>query len=131
MRIGEVAARAGVNIETLRYYERRGLLREPERHASGYRAYPEDSVKVVRFIKRAQELGFSLADIEELLRLAEGGPESCRDVRALANAKIEDMERRIATLQAMRRSLLALVRTCNRRGDDRECPLLSAIEETA
>ena len=131
MRIGEVAARAGVNIETLRYYERRGLLKAPERQGSGYRAYAEGSVKIVRFIKRAQELGFTLADIDGLLRLAEGGPESCREVRALATAKIEDLEERIATLQAMRESLQALVRTCNRRGTKRECPLLSAIEAMA
>ena len=131
MRIGEVAARAGVNVETLRYYERRGLLAEPARRPSGYRSYDERSVRVVRFIKRAQELGFTLADIEELLRLAEGGSASCHEVRALANAKVVDLEGRIATLEAMRRSLLSLVRTCNRRGDSRECPLLEAIEGSA
>jgi Hg(II)-responsive transcriptional regulator len=131
MRIGEVASRAGVNVETLRYYERRGLLSEPERQPSGYRSYAEKSVRVVRFIKRAQELGFTLADVEELLRLAEGGPESCREVRELATAKIEDMDRRIATLRAMKRSLTALLKTCNRRGRNRECPLIEAIEETA
>ena len=131
MRIGEVASQAGVNVETLRYYERRGLLREPERRRSGYRAYPEDAVRVVRFIKRAQELGFSLADVEELLRLASGGPETCAEVRALASRKIEDLDRRLATLRAMRSSLVTLVRTCARRGPKRECPLLEAIEETA
>jgi Hg(II)-responsive transcriptional regulator len=132
MRIGEAAARAGVNIETLRYYERRGLLREPARQASGYRAYDEDSVRVVRFVKRAQELGFSLADVEELLRLAAGNaPASCREVRALATAKIGDLDRRIATLGAMRASLVDLVRTCNRRGRKRECPLIEAIQEQA
>jgi Hg(II)-responsive transcriptional regulator len=131
MRIGEVATRAGVNVETLRYYERRGLLSEPTRQASGYRAYDEEAVRVVRFIKRAQELGFTLAEVEGLLRLADGGPESCREVRALATVKIEDMDRRIATLQAMKRSLVALVQTCNRRGKNRECPLIEAIEETA
>ncbi len=132
MRIGEVASRAGVNVETLRYYERRGLLREPDRQTSGYRAYDAEAVRVVRFIKRAQELGFTLADIEDLLRLADGeGPESCREVRSMATAKIEDMERRIETLQAMRASLVALVKTCHRKGSKRECPLIEAIEETA
>jgi Hg(II)-responsive transcriptional regulator len=127
MRIGQVARSAGVNIETLRYYERRGLLPEPQREASGYRLYPEDSVQVVRFIKRAQQLGFTLDDIEGLLRLAGGGPSSCREVRALAAAKIADMEERIEMLQAMRRSLLALVDTCHRRSGGRECPLIEAI----
>ena len=131
MRIGQVAARAGVHVETLRYYERRGLLKEPARKPSGYRAYRDDSVRVVRFIKRAQELGFTLTDIGELLRLAEGGPESCREVRELARAKLEDIGRRIETLQSMRRSLTALVRTCSRRGANRECPLFDAIEEPA
>src|SRR5215470_9819706 len=98
MRIGEVAARASVHVETLRYYERRGLLREPRRQPSGYRSYGEESVHLVRFIKRAQELGFTLANIQELLRLAQGGPESCREVRALAIAKIEDMDRKIRIL---------------------------------
>ena len=89
MRIGEVAAQAGVNVETLRYYERRGLLREPERQQSGYRAYPEDAVRIVLFIKRAQELGFTLADVQVLLHLAAGGPGTCREVRTLATAKID------------------------------------------
>lgn len=129
MRIGEVAARARVNIETLRYYERRGLLREPKRERSGYRAYSEDAVRIVRFIKRAQELGFTLADVEVLLHLAAGGPATCREVRALATAKTEDLDRRIETLRAMRRSLLMLVKTCDRRGSERNCPLLESIEE--
>lgn len=131
MRIGEVASRAGVNVETLRYYERRGLLREPDRRPSGYRSYGEESVRVVRFIKRAQVLGFTLNDIDDLLRLAGHGRQSCQEVRALATAKIEDMDRRIATLEAMRASLVALVRTCATRSEPTECPLLEAIEEKA
>src|SRR5262249_40809564 len=109
MRIGEVAARASVHVETLRYYERRGLLREPKRQPSGYRSYGEDSVRLVRFIKRAQVLGFTLSEIEELMRLAEGGPESCREVRAVTRAKIQDLDQRITSLVAMRRSLVGLV----------------------
>ncbi len=69
LKTGEVAARAGVNIQTLRYYERRGLIQEPTRRASGYREYPQDAVRVIRFIKRAQDLGFTLTEIEELLRM--------------------------------------------------------------
>jgi Hg(II)-responsive transcriptional regulator len=127
MRIGEVASRAGVHIETLRYYERRGLLPEPAREASGYRRYPDDSVQIVRFIKRAQQLGFTLGDVEDLLRLAGGGPSSCKEVRTLARVKIADMEQKIETLEAMRRSLEALVDTCHRHVGDRQCPLIQEI----
>ena len=78
LRIGQVASLAGVNIQTLRYYERRGLLREPERRHSGYRAYPPDTVALIRFIKRAQELGFSLSEVEELLHLRQDRESACR-----------------------------------------------------
>jgi DNA-binding transcriptional MerR regulator len=87
MRIGEAAERAGVNIQTLRYYERRRLLAEPERSESGYRAYTPDDVRVVRFIKQAQELGFTLTDVAALIRLSAGVPRSCNAVRKLAHEK--------------------------------------------
>jgi Hg(II)-responsive transcriptional regulator len=128
MRTGQVAAEAGVNVQTLRYYERRGLLAQPSRQESGYRVYGPDAVRTVRFIKRAQELGFSLGDAEALLDLAAGGPESCEAARELADQKIADLDRRIADLQAMRDSLRRLAATCLRPPDDRECPLLGALE---
>ena len=128
MRTGEVAAQAGVNAQTLRYYERRGLLREPERRESGYRVYGPDAVRTVRFIKRAQELGFGLRDAETLLGLAAGGPERCDAARALAEEKIGELERRIADLAAMRDSLVQLASTCVKPRAERECPLLSALE---
>lgn len=131
MRIGELAARAGVNVQTLRYYERRGLLHEPERLRSGYRSYAADAVRIVHFIKQAQELGFALADVEELLQLAAGEPGSCLAVRSIATQKIAELERKIVMLQAMRRSLQRLVATCNKPRRERDCPLLQAIEETA
>jgi len=89
LRTGEVAAQAGVNVQTLRYYERRGLLKEPERRPSGYREYSPDAVLLIRFIKRAQELGFTLAEIEDLLRLRNDHSARCSEVRAAAQAKIE------------------------------------------
>jgi DNA-binding transcriptional MerR regulator len=101
VRTSELAARAAVNPQTLRYYERRGLLAEPVRSPGGYRAYPDGAVRRVRFIKRAQELGFTLAEVETLLDLAEGGPDSCDKVRALATEKITDLRRRIADLRAL------------------------------
>src|SRR5216683_3180414 len=88
MKIGQVATRAGVNIDTLRYYERRGLLAEPERRPSGYRDYPEETVPIIRFIKRAQDLGFTLNEIEELISLRDGGNGRRKgEIRALAEAK--------------------------------------------
>jgi MerR family transcriptional regulator, mercuric resistance operon regulatory protein len=131
MTIGELAEEAGVNTATLRYYERRGLLKAPERLPSGYRSYSTETVRVVRFIKHAQELGFSLSAIEDLLRLAKGEPGSCKAVRSLATKKLDDLERKIVMLQAMRRSLKRLVETCDRPSGKRECPLLQAIEEAA
>ena len=129
MRTGEVAAKAGVNVQTLRYYERRGLLPEPSRQESGYRDYEPVAVRTVRFIKRAQELGFALGEAETLLALAAGGPENCDAARALAEDKVAELDRRIADLRAMRDSLQRLAATCARPRDDRECPLVQAIED--
>ena len=128
MRTSELAGMAGVNPETLRYYERRGLLQEPPRTSGGYRDYPSAAIDLLRFIKRAQELGFTLDEIEELLHLDAGGPDSCDAARAMAEARRADLEARIADLQRMRNSLGELVATCERPRADRSCPLLEAIE---
>lgn len=128
MRTHEIAERAGVNAQTLRYYERRGILPDPPRSPAGYRDYPASAVDVLRFVKRAQELGFSLTEVEELLGLAGGGPESCDLARQLADSHIGELERKIADLQRMQASLTALVDTCERPRADRSCPLLAAIE---
>jgi len=129
LRTGEVAAEAGVNVETLRFYERRGLLEEPTRHSSsGYREYPAEAVRVVRFIKRAQELGFTLREIEELLRLRESHGRRCADVRAAATSKLADIERKIGSLRAMKRALAILVKSCSGEGAARECPILDALD---
>ncbi len=128
MRSGEVAARSGVNLQTLRYYERRGILPEPSRQPSGYRAYGADVVDVVRFIKRAQALGFTLDEIEALLGLAAGGPASCETARALATAKVAELDDRIAALSGMRAALLRLVETCDEPPRSRTCPLIAALQ---
>ncbi|MGH3505063.1 MAG: MerR family transcriptional regulator [Nocardioidaceae bacterium] len=128
MRTSQLAARAAVNVETLRYYERRGLLSAPDRSPSGYRSWPPEAVRAVQFVKRAQEVGFTLADVEELLHLAAGGPERCQAVRDMAHTRIAEMNRRIADLQAMRDALDQLVQTCERPRDRRECPLLHALD---
>lgn len=131
MRTGMVAAEAGVNVQTLRYYERRGILTEPRRTDSGYREYNPDAVRLIRFIKRAQELGFTLDEIEELLHLRDSKQASCAEVKATAQAKLADVDEKIAALQAMRRALSTLVSSCARNAKNRSCPLLEAVEEQA
>lgn len=128
LKTGQLAARAGVNVQTLRYYERRGLLKSPARRPSGYREYHPDALRVVRFIKRSQELGFTLAEVEELLRLREDRRGSCRDVRAAAQVKIDSIERKIQSLRAMKRALCVLVASCRRDSSTRECPILETLD---
>ena len=111
--------------------ERRGLLPEPARTRSGYRAYTPDAVRVVRFVKRAQQLGFTLDDIEELLHLAQGGPASCDEARAMARTRIADLQRRIEELAGMRDALARLVDTCDQPRAERDCPILQDIETAA
>jgi Hg(II)-responsive transcriptional regulator len=128
MRSSELAEQAGVNVQTLRYYERRGLLPQPERLDSGYRAYGADAVRIVRFVRRAQKLGFSLEEIDTLLDLSAGGPASCEAARELATAKVAELDQKLASITAMRDSLLRLIETCALPRGRRECPLLHAIK---
>lgn len=127
MRSSEVAAQAGVNVQTLRYYERRGLVEEPRRSASGYRAYPAEVVEIVRFVKRAQQLGFTLDEVGGLLHLADGGPEGCDPARAVAESRMVELDRKISDLQRMRDSLAELVASCDLPRADRRCPLLRVL----
>lgn len=128
MTIGQVAHEAGVNIQTLRYYERRGILQEPKRSASGYREYSPDTVRLIRFIKRAQDLGFTLSEIAELLDLRERRPRNREAVRDLAGAKIRDIEEKVRDLESMKRALNVLVESCACKGAAPECPILEALE---
>jgi Hg(II)-responsive transcriptional regulator len=127
MRSSEVARQAGVNVQTLRYYERRGLVAEPPRTDAGYRMYPSAAVETVQFVKRSQELGFTLDEVQELLHLAAGGPADCDSARNLASARITALEQKISDLLRMRDSLAELVATCERPLPDRRCPLLLAL----
>ena len=129
IRIGEVAERAGVNVQTLRYYERRGLLKKPKRLPSGYRTYSPEAVRVVRFIKNAQELGFTLHEIQELIHLREARPRNRAKVRAMALAKIQDVDEKTRRLQAIRRALGVLIDSCACRSKPLECPILEALDD--
>jgi MerR family copper efflux transcriptional regulator len=128
--IGEVAERAKVHIETLRYYERRGLVERPLRSTSNYRLYPEDAVRRVRFIKRAQELGFSLKEIKELLSLRAAPEAECGEIRGHAEAKIKDIDEKVGALMAMKSALSTLVTECSGQGPLTDCPILESLDTT-
>lgn len=131
--IGQVAQMAGVRVDTVRYYERQGLIppaeRRPTLHGPGYRRYGPDVVRRIRFIKRAQRLGFSLREIAELLDLRRDPWADRREVRRRVEAKIAEVEAKIALLKALRRALQALQATCRDDGPACECPILAALEE--
>jgi len=131
LKVGEVAQRAGVNLQTVHYYERRGLLPKPPRTDSNYRAYPADAVLRVRFIKRAQDLGFTLKEIQELLSLRAAPRARCGDVRERAEAKVRDIDEKVRTLQAMRTALTKLVGECSGSGPVTKCPILEALDSEA
>jgi Hg(II)-responsive transcriptional regulator len=129
--IGQVASAAGVNVQTLRYYERVGLMPDPKRSRSGYRMYTDDTVRMVTFVKRAQELGFTLREVKELLKLRTAGLQRRDAVRAAAQAKVEDIDARIADLNAIRAALSSLLTTCACQRTKPECPILEALEKTS
>ncbi len=126
--VGKLAKEAGVNVETVRYYERTGVLPKPERKASGYRLYSEEDVKRIRFIKHAQQLGFTLKEIQELLELRIDAGISCEEVRQQAEEKILNVEQKIANLQRIRQVLTQLVAACQSRKTTDNCPILAALE---
>ena len=128
MKIGEVADRGGVNLQTIRYYEREGLLPQPPRLPSGYRVYSEPTVRRVRFIKRAQELGFTLAEIRELLSLRIDHDRDRSEVRAIAEAKVADIQEKIRTLSSMKEALVRLTEHCCGHGPASECPILESLD---
>ena len=127
--IGQLATQAGVGVETIRFYEREGLLPEPGRLPSGYRQYPPAAVERVKFLRRAQWLGFSLRDAKELLALRDDPGADRADVRGRATAKLIDLDTRIAELQAIRAELSRLASACRGRGPAAGCPIITAIGE--
>ena len=125
---GEVAQKVGIGIETLRFYERKRLIPEPPRSDSGYRLYPQHIISRLLFIKRAQELGFSLKEISELLDLRVDPSTSCADVKEQAQARIADVQQKIRDLQKMRKALERLTAACSGQGPTSECPILARID---
>ncbi|HPE81285.1 MAG: Zn(2+)-responsive transcriptional regulator [Sedimenticolaceae bacterium] len=130
--IGKLARQANVGVETLRYYERRGLIEPQRRTDSGYRLYDDDAGRRLQFIRRAQTLGFSLDEIAELLSLSNQPTASAADVKRLARAKINDIEARIRDLDRMKTALSALEDQCpGHAGTTAECPILAALNQNA
>ena len=126
--IGRLAKEVGINLETVRYYERQRLVPKPPRTPSGYRVYPADAVRRLKFIKRAQELGFSLREVRELLSLRASRTATSAAVRTRAKAKIADIEAKIRTLEAMRQSLRKLTEKCDGCAPLTECPILESLD---
>ncbi len=128
-RIGSVARTAGVGVETVRFYERRGLIERPRKPAGGgFRDYPGEAVERIRFIRQAQELGFSLREIEELLSLQADPTADCADVRDRAEAKLDDVLGKIARLERIRGALEELIAACPGRGPVMEtCSIMDVL----
>lgn len=125
--IGELSRRAGVNVQTVRYYERRGLLAEPRRTLGGYRQYTDDALDRMRFIRRARDLGFTLSEIADLLVLRLDPRTPADAVKRRAHAKIADIDRRVRGLERMRHALVGLAGRCGASGPIEACPLLNAL----
>lgn len=123
--IGKLAEAAGVNVETIRYYQRCGLLEEPAKPLGGHRRYTLEQAKRLRFIKRAQALGFTLAEVGGLLRLDAAC--ACADTKALAVHKQELIDQKLADLAAMRQALSELIQQCDAAGDEAACPIIEAL----
>ncbi len=124
--IGQLSQRTGANIETIRYYERIGLLPVALRQGR-YRSYDATDVARLGFVRRSRELGFSIKEVRALLDLAAGGHESCAEARDLAAVHLHDVRSRIADLRRMERTLATTVRACDM-GDDAGCPLIETLE---
>jgi MerR family transcriptional regulator, copper efflux regulator len=127
MKIGELARRAGVGVDTLRYYEKEGLLPPPRRMASGYRSYAASDVQRVQFVRRSKTLGFTLPEIRELLALSDDDRRDMAALRETARRKLADLDTRLAELHRVRDGLALLVESCPGHGQLRTCPILGAL----
>jgi len=127
--IGQLAKSSHVNVETIRYYERRGLIPKPPRRSSGYRLFSQEDVKRIRFIKHAQSIGFTLNEISELLSLKVEPKATCGDITERIDAKISDIEGKLNTLLGMKKTLIKLKKACRRpSAPSKECPILESLD---
>ena len=129
MTIGQVAKATGLNIQTLRFYEDKGLIDEPPRRSSGYREYSRSDLVRLTFIRRAKELGFSLKEIREILLLRVDPEATCSDVKVRAEAKIAEVDEKIRSLKRIRNALAKISSSCRGKGPTSECPILEALGE--
>lgn len=129
MKIGELAALSGLSVDTIRFYEKQGLVPPPRRTQSNYRMYDADTPRRLVFIRKARDLGFTLGEIAQLLALSEDHRAGAADVKQRAQSKLQDLERRIAEMEQMRRSLKKLVTACSGRGPRANCPILAALTD--
>ena len=127
LKIGQLAQASGVSIETIRYYERERLLTPAGRWESGYRQYDESAVRRLQFIRQSKEMGFSLGQVRELLRLWFDTESRCEHVRALASSKVAEIEDKLTVLQSMRRTLKKVLRECQERQSKEDCPLMQGL----
>ena len=124
--IGRLAKQANVNIETIRYYQRVGLIQKPKKPKQGYRIYPTEYILRIKFIKRAQELGFTLKEIEDLLDLGDG---NCKQVQHLAEQKLAQIEKRVKDLKAIKKALNSLIKQCQTQSENIHCALIDSLSE--
>ena len=127
--IGQVATQAGIKVETIKFYQRRGLIEQPPRPESGYRTYPTETVRQIHFILRAKELGFSLQEIRELLGLRVTSGTSCSEIKVRAEAKLANIQQKQRVLARMETILRQLAIACQGQGPLSECPILSALDK--
>ncbi len=129
LKISELAKEAGIKSTAIRYYEKIGIFPRPLLNGSGYRQYDEKALKIARFIVHAKELGFSLKEIAELLSLKLNEKNSCEKVKTMAEIKIKDMDRRISSLNKLKRKLTNLKRLCENKEQNDNCPILDILDE--
>lgn len=127
-KIGDVARRADVNKETVRYYEKRELIPQPDRRRSGYRIFTQRHIDQIKFIKRAQELGFTLSEIKELLGLRMDEDTTCSEIKQEARQKYQDITEKIEDLNRIKETLVELIDSCSGGGPKGDCPILEALE---
>lgn len=129
LQIGELAKQAGVNIQTVRYYEKRGILKPSKRTSAGFRLYGPDTIQTLNFIKHSKDLGFTLEEIRDLLNLRATTASRCQKVRKKAKAKLEDIQEKLRVLRQMERNLKSLIQKCEKQETDTNCPIIEGLEE--